>query len=156
MRYLTPSMARDEVTTAIRMGAVCSAPTWVMNAAVNAIAKGAATRAPGDGGEHAREREAQRHAGERLMHDNAGSSPDEQRGEDRPTDEAAPHAHGEGEDLRKQDRHQDTEAEGPCILQDALELIAAGEQRQRQRDADEARTPRLPTSASRCWESATE
>ena len=32
--------------TAIMMGAVCSAPTWVMNAAVNAIANGAATRAP--------------------------------------------------------------------------------------------------------------
>ena len=109
-----------------------------------------------DGGEHAAEREAQGHAANRLIHSYACSSPDEQRGEDRPTDEATPHAHGEGEDLRKQDRHEETEAEGPGILQDALELVATSEQGQGQRDADEAEQLRRPTSTSRCWESATE
>ena len=41
------------------MGVVCSAPTWVVNAPVNAIENGAAHKSACDGGEHASEREAQ-------------------------------------------------------------------------------------------------
>ena len=73
-RYFTPSMARNAVTTAIRMGAVCSAPTWVMNAASSTIENGAA-RGPRDGGEQAGERQSQRHAGNHLVHEHPGRSP---------------------------------------------------------------------------------
>jgi len=34
--------------------------------------------------------------------------------------------------------NEETEAEGPCVLHDRLELVAASEQGQRQRDADDA------------------
>ena len=44
------------------MGVVCSAPTWVLNAPVNAIENGAAHKSACDGGEHASERKAQGHA----------------------------------------------------------------------------------------------
>jgi hypothetical protein len=40
-------MVRKEVTTAIRMGAVCSAPTWVRNAAISTMENGAGMSAPG-------------------------------------------------------------------------------------------------------------
>src|SRR3954447_16322207 len=40
-------MVRKAVTTAIRMEAVCSAPTWVRNAAISTIENGAGASAPG-------------------------------------------------------------------------------------------------------------
>jgi hypothetical protein len=40
-------MVRKAVTTAIRMSAVCSAPTWVKNAAVSTMENGAGASAPG-------------------------------------------------------------------------------------------------------------
>ena len=40
--YFTASMVRNAVTTAIRIGAVCNAPTWVRNAASSTIENGAA------------------------------------------------------------------------------------------------------------------
>jgi hypothetical protein len=43
-KYFTPSMVRKAVTTAIRMGAVCSAPTWVKNAAISTMEKGVSSR----------------------------------------------------------------------------------------------------------------
>ena len=47
IRYFTASMVRNAVTTAIRMGAVCSAPTWVRNAAISTIENGAGASDPG-------------------------------------------------------------------------------------------------------------
>src|SRR4051812_49965954 len=47
MRYFTASMVRNAVTTAIRIGAVCNAPTWVRNAASSTIENGAAASDPG-------------------------------------------------------------------------------------------------------------
>ena len=47
IRYLTPSVARNAVITAIRMGAVCNAPTSVMNPASSTMVKGAAMTDPG-------------------------------------------------------------------------------------------------------------
>src|SRR6478752_4264176 len=41
IRYVTPSIARNAVITAISMGAVCRAPTWVMNAARRTMLNGA-------------------------------------------------------------------------------------------------------------------
>ena len=46
-RYFTASMVRNAVTTAIRIGAVCKAPTWVRNAASSTIENGAAASDPG-------------------------------------------------------------------------------------------------------------
>jgi hypothetical protein len=46
-RYLTPSMVRSAVMTAIRIGAVWSAPTWVRNAAISTIENGAGATEPG-------------------------------------------------------------------------------------------------------------
>ena len=40
-------MVRNAVTTAIRIGAVCNAPTWVRNAASSTIENGAAASDPG-------------------------------------------------------------------------------------------------------------
>ena len=44
---MMPSMVRNAVSTAIRMGAVCSAPTAVRNAASSTMENGAAIRDPG-------------------------------------------------------------------------------------------------------------
>src|SRR4029453_3014921 len=46
-RYFTPSMVRNAVMTAIRIGAVWSAPTWVRNAASSTIENDAGATAPG-------------------------------------------------------------------------------------------------------------
>ena len=83
------------MTTAIRIGAVCNAPTWVRNAASSTIENGA-TRATRNGGEQAGERQTQRHRGQHLMHQDPDGSSDEQRREDRPADESARLAKAQG------------------------------------------------------------
>ena len=124
--------------TAIRMGAVCSAPTWVTNAASSTSANGAETSGSGNRGEHARERQPQGYAGDHLVHEHSSRPPDEQRWEDRPADEPARLADGEGEDLGDHEGGQEARAECPASLQHALELITAREHRQRQDHADDA------------------
>ena len=125
------------MTTAIRMGAVSSAPTWDMNAASSTIENGAITSDPGTAA---------------SMHVNASPigtlvntswtrrrlSPDEQRGENRPADEPAGLAHREGEYLGDNECDEQAHAQGSRILDDGAELIASGEHREWQRHADDA------------------
>ena len=82
-KYFTPSTPRYAVTTAIRMGAVCSAPTRVRNADISTIANGAAASAPKTAVSR------QRNARDGLMDDDAGGSADKQRREDGPPHESA-------------------------------------------------------------------
>ena len=56
-RYLTASIVRKAVMTAIRIGAVCSAPTCVKNAAISTIENGAGATTPGTASEQEGERQ---------------------------------------------------------------------------------------------------
>jgi hypothetical protein len=92
-------MVRKAVKTAMRTGAVSSAPIWVRNAASRTMENGAAASAPG-WRKHAGERQSQRHPGDDLVDDDTGRSADEQRREDGAAHEAAALADAEGEHLR--------------------------------------------------------
>jgi hypothetical protein len=71
------------------------------------------------------------------VNEDPGGSADEQRGEDRPADEAAALADGEREHLGDQNGGEQAHPQGSRVTDDGRELIAAGEHRQRQCHADD-------------------
>ena len=124
------------MTTAIRMGAVCSAPTWVTNAASNTIEKGAATSDPGTAASKQVKVSPKGHAGNRLVHHYSGRSPDEQRGKDGSTHEAAGLTHRKSKHLRDHQHGDQPDAKGLRVAEHGLELVAACEQRQWEGNTD--------------------
>ena len=72
---LDASMARNAATTAIRIGAVCSAPTWVTNAASTPWRMGRPRQGSGDGRVQASEGQSQWHDGNDLVDEGPGRSP---------------------------------------------------------------------------------
>ena len=125
------------MTTAIRMGAVWSAPTCVRNAASSTIENGAATSDPGTAASRHVNASPSGTLGDRLVDEDPGRSPDEQRREDGPAHESAGLAHREGELLRDHEGDEQAHARGSRILEHRCELIVAREHRQRQCHADE-------------------
>ena len=92
---------------------------------------------PGEGGEHRGERESLRQPRDQQMGGGSGRAADEQHHEERAADEPRGLAEREHEDLRQDDRDQQARAERLPVVDHRRELIGSGEQRQRQRDADE-------------------
>ena len=91
------------MSTATATGAICSVPIWVVMTPSRISENGAATSAPGKGGEHGREGEPLRQPRDQYVRRRPGGSADEQHHEERATNEPGGFAQREHEDLREHD-----------------------------------------------------
>ena len=132
-----PETARYAVSTAIATGAICSVPIWVVRAREQDQRERGGDERPRERGEHRCEREPLRQPRDQHMGGGSGRAADEQHHEERSADEPGGLAQREHEDLREHDRDQQARAERRPVADHGRELIGSGEQRQRQRDADE-------------------
>ena len=109
----------EAVTTAIRIGAVWSAPTWVRNAAISTIENDAGATDPGTAASRQENASPNGTLGNTWW-TSTPAVPPMNREENGSADESAALADGEGEHLRDQDGDDQAQPEGPASLSTVL------------------------------------